>query len=433
MTDRSFHRWIYNGVVTPAARLALRGLANFRPRLAREIAAREGLEARWEAAAARTAGRRPRIWVHAASAGETLQARPLVEAIRAAKPAAAIFASFFSTSAERLAAGWEAPDHADYLPFDFPKPIRRVLGAIDPDALLLVSGELWPNLIWSAAERGALLGQVCARVAGGSRRLRPPLRALTLRLYREFGAIAAVSEEDAVLLERAGLPAETIGVTGDTRVDATLARVEAAAGGPPPWRARPNGGPIVVAGSTWPADEAVLLEAVARLRRDHPGLTALVAPHEPTAEAIDRLTRRARAHGLEVARLPEGPSDETTASVLIVDRVGILYRLYAAADIAYVGGGFGGAVHNTLEPAAYGVPITIGVDHGNPFEVAAMESAGGLASVRSARDLVTLWGSWLPDPASRQRAGAAARSFLDKHAGATRRTLGFLRERGFPV
>ncbi len=432
---------LYNGLVVPAARVALGGLVRLRPRLAREVAARRGVEFRWEAAAARTAGCRPRIWVHASSAGETLQARPLIEAIRAGRPGAAIFFSFFSTSAERLVAGWEAPDASDYLPFDWPRPVRRVVHAIAPDALVLVSAELWPNLIWTAAERGASLAQVCCRVAGGSRRLEPPLRALTRRLYRDFRAITAVSEEDAALLRQAGVPADTVAVTGDTRVDATLARLRGANPDPLPWRRDPGGGPVIVAGSTWPADEAVVLEAVARLRERFPGLVLVLAPHEPTPEALERAARRARAHGLAAERLgrlaggdgarPAG--DAAMLAVILVDRIGILHRLYDAADLAYVGGGFGGAVHNTLEPAAHGVPITVGSDHGRPHEVEAMRQAGGLVPVRGTTELIALWQRWLSDPIARERAGRAARSFLDREAGATERTLGFLRERGLPV
>lgn len=417
----------------PAARVALHGLARVRPRLAQAVDARRGVEARWRVAAAGTAGRAPRIWVHAASAGETLQARPLVDAIRAGAPRAALFFSFFSPSAERVVAGWDAPDHADYLPFDWPGPTRRVVGALAPDAVILVSAELWPNLIWTATRRGAMLAQVCCRVAGGSSRLRPPLEAITRRLYRDFRAIAAVSAEDAELLRRAGLSQEQVGVTGDTRVDVTLSRVEAAAADPLPWRPA-SPGPVVVAGSTWPADEAVVLEAVARLRQRHPDLVLILAPHQPGPRALESAARRARSHGLAVERLGNvARASAATPAVVLVDEIGLLYRLYSAADLAYVGGGFGGAVHNALEPAAYGKPIAIGREHGSPHEVVEMERAGGLVPVRGTTELVTLWERWLSDPVDRRRAGDSARAFLERHRGATDRTLNFLRARGLPV
>ncbi|HUF89227.1 MAG TPA: glycosyltransferase N-terminal domain-containing protein [Gemmatimonadota bacterium] len=416
----------------PAARLALRGVARVRPKLARGIEARRGVEERWRVAAAAVAGRRPRVWLHAASAGETLQARPVGDAIRDRHPEAALFFSYFSPSAERAADSWPAPDHADYLPFDWPAAMRRQLETLDPDAIVLVAGELWPNLVWNAAERGVPLAQACARLAGGSARMERPMRALTARLYREFRAVGAVTEEDAALLVGLGVPAEAVAVTGDTRVDVTLARVEEAVSLPAAWEPPPGAGPIVVAGSTWPADEAVVLPAAARLRARHPRLTVVVAPHEPTAGAVERIERQARELDLSIARLGD-PAGAEPPVVVVVDRVGLLYRLYGLADAAWVGGGFGGSVHNTMEPAAHAVPIAVGPAHGAPAEVVALERAGGLAVTAGAEALADRWGTWLGDPDRARRAGAAARAVLEDSRGAARRTLDFFRSRGLAV
>ena len=430
----------YNGLVVPAARLGLRGVARVNSKLARGIEARRGLEDRWREAALRTAGRRPRIWLHAASAGETLQARPLGDAVRAAHPDGALFYSFFSPSAERMIAGWKAPDAVDYLPFDWPSAMRAQIESLDPDAIILVAGELWPNLIWTAADRGVPLAQACCRLAAGSGRMERPARALTGRLYREFRAIGAVTDEDAAILVAMGVPRETVAVTGDTRIDISLARVADAAALPPAWEPPPGAGPVVVAGSTWPADEAVVLPAVVRLRTRHPGLVAVVVPHEPSESAVARVERQARELGLGAVRLGAGGSpaavgagDGAVPAIVIVDRVGLLYRLYQLADATYVGGGFGGAVHNTVEPAAHGAPVAVGPNHGSPAEVAALERAGALVTVATADALVSSWGAWLDDPAEGSRAGAAARAEIEAARGATDRTLAFFRERGLPV
>ncbi|HET6362159.1 MAG TPA: glycosyltransferase N-terminal domain-containing protein, partial [Gemmatimonadota bacterium] len=372
----------------PAARLALAGLSRVQPKLARGIEARRGLEERWREAALRTEGRHPRIWLHAASAGETLQARPLGDAIRAEHPDGALFYSFFSPSAERMVATWKAPDATDYLPFDWPAAMRAQIESLDADAIILVAGELWPNLIWTAADRGIPLAQACCRLAGGSARMERRARALTGRLYREFRAIGAVTEEDAELLAGMGIAREAVAVTGDTRIDVSLARVEEAESLPPPWQPPPGAGPVVVAGSTWPADEAVVLPAVARLRERHPGLVAIVVPHEPSDSAVERITRRAAESGLRATRIGPGPvaagaDGDRPPAIVVVDRMGLLYRLYRLADVAYVGGGFGGSVHNTVEPAAHGTPVAVGPNHGDPAEVGALERAGGLVTVAS--------------------------------------------------
>jgi 3-deoxy-D-manno-octulosonic-acid transferase len=420
----------------------LAALSRVQPKLARGIEARRGLEQRWREAALKTADAHPRVWLHAASAGETLQARPLGDAIRARHPGGALFYSYFSPSAERMVASWQAPDAADYLPFDWPAAMRAQVESLAPDAIVLVAGELWPNLIWTAADRGIPLAQACCRLAGGSARMERRARALTGRLYREFRAIAAVTEEDAELLAGMGIPREAVAVTGDTRIDVSLSRVEEAEALPAPWEPPPGSGPVVVAGSTWPADEAVLLPAVARLRERHPGLVAVVVPHEPSESAVERIIRRASASGLRATRMGAasgatpaagGTADGDPPSVFVVDRMGLLYRLYRLADAAYVGGGFGGSVHNTVEPAAHGAPVAVGPNHGCPAEVEALERAGGLVTVATADALARRWGAWLDDPAARQRAGAAARATIESASGATARTLTFFRERGLPV
>jgi 3-deoxy-D-manno-octulosonic-acid transferase len=414
-------------------------MSRVHPKLARGIEARRGLEQRWREAALGTEGRHPRVWIHAASAGETLQARPLGDAIRAEHPHGALFYSYFSPSAERMVASWQAPDAADYLPFDWPAAMRAQIESLDPGAIILVAGELWPNLIWTAADRGIPLAQACCRLAGGSARMERKARALTGRLYREFRAIGAITEEDAALLVGMGTPREAVAVTGDTRIDVSLARVEEAASLPPAWQPPPGAGPVVVAGSTWPADEAVVLPAVARLRERYPGLVAVIVPHEPSESAVERIVRRAAQSGLRATRIgagdpPGAPIDgDRPPEVVVVDRMGLLYRLYLLADAAYVGGGFGGSVHNTIEPAAHGTPVAVGPDHGGPAEVDALERCGGLVTVATADALAARWGGWFDDPAGRERAGAAARAAIEAARGATERTLAFFRERGLPV
>lgn len=426
-------RLAYNGLVVPAARILAPAAGRFAPRVAAAVEARRGALERWERAGRAAAGRSPRIWLHAASAGETLQARPLAAGIRAARPAGAIFYSWYSPSARRFAEGWDGPDAADYLPLDVAAWMRRMIAALTPDALILTGAEIWPNLVWQAADARVPVAQACCRFGDRAGRLRWPARLLTRDLYRRLAAVAAVAESDARILAELGVPPERIAVAGDTRVDVTLARMAEAAGGPPTWRPPGGRGPVVVAGSTWPADEAVVLPALVRLARGHPGLVAVLAPHEPDEATVARIGAEVRAAGLRTARLSALEAGEVVPEeplVVLVDRVGVLYRLYRGAAAAYVGGGFTGAVHNTMEPAAWGVPVAVGPDHGGPHEVGELARAGALAVARTPDELVAAWSRGVDD---RGAGGAAGRAALDRLAGATARTLEFLRARGLPV
>jgi 3-deoxy-D-manno-octulosonic-acid transferase len=422
-------RIAYNGIVVPTAGAALPLARRARPAIERAAVAREGLFERWEAALEPLRDRSPRIWLHGASAGETLQARPLAEEICRARPGAALLYTYFSPSARRWASDFPAVDVADYLPFDFARPMGRFLELTAPDLLLLVGGEMWPNLLWSATDRGVPVAQACARLVGSDRMGRA-IRGLTRELYRRLDAVAAVADEDAALLRHLGVPEDRIRVAGDTRADVTLERGRAAAAEGLPWALPQGRRPVIVAGSTGPQDEEFLLTALAGLSSRRPALLALIAPHDPTESAIRGLEARAHAVGLGTARWSASGGDACT--VTIVDQVGVLYRLYALADLAYVGGGFGGAVHNTMEPAAMGVPVAIGPRHGHPHEVAALAQGGGLKVVGTAEELRSWWETLLEGDRAR-RSGEMARQALLDLTGATARILRFLADRGHPV
>ncbi len=422
-------RIAYNGIAVPVARAGLPVVRRARPGVERAVGAREGLLERWEEALESLADGSPRIWLHAASAGETLQARPLADAIRRSLPEAVILFTHFSPSARSYATALESVDAIGYLPLDLPDRMRRFVDLTAPDLLLLVGAEMWPNLIWSVVDRGASVVQACCRLVGADR-LGWPARGLVRELYRRLDAVAAVAPEDAGLLRELGVPADRIGVAGDTRADVTLERARAARDDGPA-RIVPEGRrPVIVAGSTWPPDEDVLLPALSWLTADRPGLLAFIAPHDPTDAEVRRLEEECRSLNLPTVRWGSPPSD--AATVVIVDRVGILYRLYGLADLAFVGGGFGGAVHNTMEPAAMGVPVSIGPRHGDPYEVGALAAGGGLRVVRSAPDLGAWWDGLL-DRDGAGRAGRAAERSLLAMAGATDRILEFLAGRGHPV
>jgi 3-deoxy-D-manno-octulosonic-acid transferase len=352
-----------------------------------------------------------------------------VDAIRRSLPGAAILYTHFSPSARRYAADLESVDAAEYLPLDLAGRTRRFIDLTKPDLLLLVGAEMWPNLIWTAADRRVPVAQACCRLVG-SERLGWLARGLTRELYRHLDAIAAVAPEDGELLRGLGVPEDRIRVTGDTRVDVTLERAAAAQAEGPVRVVPRDRGPVIVAGSTWAPDEAVLLPALAELAAARPGLLAFVAPHQPSEHAVQRLEEESRRLGLAAVRW-DSP-DRSRAPLAIVDAVGVLYRLYGLADVAFVGGGFGGAVHNTMEPAAMGVPVAVGPRHGDPYEVDRLAAAGGLRVVRSAPELAAWW-STLLDGGRAHLAGGSARRALEQMAGATGRILGLLSSRGHPV
>ncbi|HET7426038.1 MAG TPA: glycosyltransferase N-terminal domain-containing protein, partial [Gemmatimonadales bacterium] len=347
---------------------------------------------------------RPLAWFHAASVGEGLQAESVLLELRHLVPAVQLVYTHFSPSAEPLARRLSV-DAADYLPYDLPATAESLLAALTPDLLVFSKLDLWPELAAHAAGRGVRVALVAATVSSGSGRLRWPARALLQAGYASVTAAGAVAEPDADRLARLGVAPDRIRVLGDPRFDSVAARVAGVPADEPLLRLG-AGSPTLVAGSTWPPDEAVLLDAFTRVRARHPAARLILVPHEPTPAHVAQLERRIKARDLPTpARLSTGAMP---SPVLIADRVGVLSTLYGAGGIAYVGGGFGSAgLHSVLEPAAWGVPVIFGPRWAESRDAELLLQAGACAAIRSSRpieaglELADVWGGWIADDAQR--------------------------------
>lgn len=391
--------------------------------------------AAWAASARRTD--RPLLWMHAPSVGEGLQARPVLVALRSARPDVQLAYTWFSPSAEAFASGLDV-DFRDYLPFDTASDARAALAALRPRALVFSKLDVWPTLAREASRRGVRLGLVSATLATTSGRRRPLAAALLRPAYAALDAVGAIAGEDADRLIELGVRRSAIVVTGDTRYDQVWSRARAADLRSPllsplapdaGTAASPRARLTVVAGSTWPADEMPLLAAWTEMvsSAEHgarplnrPRL--IIAPHEPTPAHLQPIERWAAGAGLSLARL--GSTAAPSADVVLVDRLGVLGDLYALADIAFVGGAFHAAgLHSVLEPAAFGAPVLFGPRFGASRDAALLIEAGGGASVERTLQLRERLEAWLGNDAARHAAGARAREVVRGGLGAAGRSL----------
>ena len=219
-----------------------------------------------------------------------------------------------------------------------------------------------------------------------------------------------------------------IEVLGDPRSDSVLRRVGEVDPQDPLLRLG-DGGPTLVAGSTWPADEDVLLDAFARVRAST-RVRLILVPHEPTPAHLASVEDRARRAGLpHPARLSAAAS---VAPLLLVDRVGVLATLYGAGTMAYVGGGFGRAgLHSVLEPAAWGLPVAFGPRWGESRDAALLREAGGAEAItgrgrEAGAELARRWIGWLDNEAERAAQGARAKTVVEAGRGASARSAAML-------
>ena len=364
------------------------------------------------------------VWFHAASVGEGRQAEAVLLRLRQARPDWLFLYTYASASAESFA-GRLPVDFAGYVPADTPADVGSSLDAVRPDALVFSATDLWPVLVEEARRRGVRLALISATLAPTSSRRGWWARALLTPAYAALDSVGAIDAADAAGLAELGVRREAIALTGDTRHDSAAARAAAADRASPALRAfAADGPPIVVCGSTWPADEEVLLPALAEARR-HAPVRVVVAPHEVGAAHLQALERglgaAVRLSALEDAARRGEPVPPWEHC--IVDRVGILADLYASAAVAYVGGGFGASgLHAVIEPAAHGVPVLFGPRWQSSRDARLLLEAGGACAADGADDLRAALRAWLENDTARAAAGAAARAVVDHGLGAAGRS-----------
>jgi 3-deoxy-D-manno-octulosonic-acid transferase len=366
------------------------------------------------------------IWVHAVSVGEVLAVRPLLAALRRDFPGHRLLLSTTTLTGQAIARRTVGAtvDAVFFAPFDWPSAVRRVLGVVNPALLVLVETELWPNLIHQAHGRGAKVAVVNGRLSPRSfpryRRLRQ-LIAPTLAEVDLFLMQAEAHAERAVVI---GAPAERVRVSGNLKYDglgdgrlvAETARLIGE-----------RSGPLWIAGSTVDGEEGAVLEAFRALRVVSPTARLLIAPRHP--ERFDAVAALVAGTGYScVRRSALGGKTWSVGDVLLLDTIGDLAQLYAAATVVFVGGSLvarGG--HNVLEAAVAGRAVVVGPHMENFHEIAReLLAEDALVQVAGPGELApAIVGLW-SDEERRRGIGARARAIVDRNQGAVERTLSAL-------
>ena len=369
-------------------------------------------------------------WFHFTSVGEFEQAKPLIEAIYAETR---IVLTFFSPSVAPNARSYPYADAAVYLPLDTSRNAERLIQLINPSVIVFSKFDIWPNLVWKAAKHNIPIIVVAGTLHAGSKRLSRFAKPFFRSVHRHIRVHCAISEADAARFQELCSSEHEIVVTGDTRYEQVYRRAVSVE---PDTEFFPGQEtlrrPILIAGSTYAEDEKVLLPAYRLLRENtaenFPHL--ILVPHEPTPERIkeirENLNRAALAH-LCLSELTS-EADVSGTDVLIIDKMGLLAKLYGLADIAFVGGSFRGSVHNVMEPAALGRPVIFGPTIQNAHEAFLLVDRGGAKLVRTVQELAAAITVWLADADARTTAGDVGKQLIEENLGAVARTLVHLKE-----
>lgn len=354
-----------------------------------------------------------RIWVHCSSLGEFEQGRPLIEMLKEAYPGYKLVLTFFSPSGYEACKKYSKADHILYLPLDTPGNASEFVGAINPALVVFVKYEFWyyflrevgsrniPLLLVSAAFRPS---QAFFKWYGGFFR----------SILRCFTHIHVQDEASAALLNEIGITKHS--VTGDTRYDRVSSIAQRSQPIPEAGRFKGDSN-ILIAGSTWPADETVLKENLSALPQ---GWKMIVAPHEIDAEHVRQVQELFPDSAL-FSQLAKEP-DAYLRRVLIIDNIGMLSRLYAYGDVAFVGGGFAkSGIHNTLEPAIFGLPIIMGPVYEKFVEAVRLVEIGGAFAVADGKEACEVIKMLATDDARRNEIGKRLQQFMAANTGAASR------------
>ncbi len=357
------------------------------------------------------------IWIHCASLGEFEQGRPIMEQLKQQYPDFKILLSFFSPSGFEVQKDYPLVDVVVYLPLDMPFQVNRFLDLAHPELVVFIKYEFWPNLLRALQQRSIKTLLVSA-IFRKEQIFFKSYGTWMRQSLKGFTHFFVQNHSSKTLLSSIGFDHCTI--SGDTRFDRvaeitqqnnTLLFIEDFI----------QQHYTVVAGSTWPKDEKVLVNYI----NFHASVIEkfIIAPHNINPKTIDQLEASIQKPTTKYS----DSNRNNNAQVFILDTIGVLTKVYAYADTAYVGGGFGeDGVHNVLEPATFGVPLIIGPIYDKFQEVKDLVELKACTVVRNQEQLNQALKQSYTNIKARQRQGHIAKNYVTEHTGATQKVIDFI-------
>lgn len=358
------------------------------------------------------------IWFHAASLGEYEQGLPVIESVKEKYPTHKIIISFFSPSGYEVRKNNTIADATVYLPLDTKKNAKKFIQLVHPDMVFFIKYEFWPNYLTELKSHN-----IPTYLISGIFRENQAFFKWYGGFYRKalnaFTYFFVQNESSLQLLHKLGK--RNAIVSGDTRFDrvASILKQDNTVSFIDTFK---NGTTTVVAGSTWPKDEEIVLNFINSNTTD---TKFIIAPHNIKPDQILQL-KKSCTKKVVLYSEKEG-KDLKDFDVFIIDTIGILTKIYCYADIAYVGGGFGNpGVHNILEPATFGIPIIVGPNYFHFAEASDLVNLGGCLSIKNDKELTSTFIELIEEKSLQIEKGAICSYFVQKNTGAVTKIIDHL-------
>ncbi len=348
------------------------------------------------------------VWIHVSSLGDFEQGRPVVDYVHTHYPDYKILLTFYSPAGYEVRKNYPNADYVSYIPVDTPRRVRRFLDVVKPEVAIFVKYEFWLNIL-AELRRRKIRTYIVSAIFRRKSIFFHPLGDIWREALRTFDTLYVQDENSKSLLAEIGI--ERVVVAGDTRFDRVIAIADEAQRVDVVEEFKGDKR-LFVAGSTWGPDEEILVPLI----NENPDIKFVVAPHEMDKSRIERILREVKGGAVRYTQLP---SDFADSQVLVLDTVGLLSRVYGSAEWAYVGGGFGVGIHNTLEAAVYGMPVAFGPKYRKFKEARDLIALGAGRSVSSAKELKAWFDELKEDGDYLARLSAIAKVYVGQHRGVT--------------
>jgi len=361
------------------------------------------------------------IWFHCASLGEYEQGLPVFEDIKVKYPNHKIVLTFFSPSGYEIRKNAPIANVVTYLPLDTKLNAKRFLDIIRPELVIFVKYEIWPNYLLQIKKRQIHAILISALFRKNQSFFKNPGKWMQKALFA-FNHIFVQNEASKKLLNNIGY--NNVSVSGDTRFDrvSNQLKIDNSLDFIKTFKEDKL---CVVAGSTWPEDEALLIDFI---NSDVSNTKYIIAPHNIKSNQISNL--KSKLLQTSILYSEKDSSDLANAKVFIIDTIGILNKIYNYADIAYVGGALGtSGLHNTLEAAVFGIPIIIGNNYQKFPEAHEMIKKKGMISISNQSELNTILNNLIKDEKFRVSSGQINSTYIFENKGAVAQITAYLNKR----